>query len=135
MQPETISMGPVSRFLACCLLPAKEEEEEGLHSLIKRRTARTATDKKTTLSRAQKSAGCRPKSDTHPFRLREEKRGLSLSPFRLRRARDIDCCFAHCGSNPRLLDLSQARYYCTSGTAGVMQHHHPIAYIRKNRHI
>ena len=60
---------------------------------------------------------------------------LSLLPAaccrpRLRRARDVDCCFAHCGSNPRLLDLSQARYHCTSGTAGVIQHHYPIAYMK-----
>jgi len=47
---------------------AKTNREEGLHGLIKRRTARTETDNKTTLSRAQKSAGCRPKSDTHPFK-------------------------------------------------------------------
>lgn len=73
MQPKTIGMGPVSRFLACCLLPAKAKAN---------------------------------------------------------RARDIDCFFAHCGSNPRLLDLSQARYHCTSGTAGVMQHHYPIAYMK-----
>jgi hypothetical protein len=47
---------------------AASKEEEGLHGLIKRCTARTEPDKKTTLSRAQKSAGCRPKSDTHPFK-------------------------------------------------------------------
>jgi len=38
--------------------------------------------------------------------------------------------FSTLGSNPGLLDHTQARYHCASATAGVMQHHYPKALMK-----